>query len=90
MINWVAVVGVTVEVGKLVLNVHVPVNALLFDNTFDNVVYVESAYDFVISWFDDVGFNVDVGRFELKVLVPVHTLLFDSTADNDVNVEIVE
>jgi hypothetical protein len=51
------------------LNVFVPVNVLLFDNTFDNVVYVESAYDFVISCVLVVGVTVDVGKLVLNVFV---------------------
>ncbi len=39
VINCVLVVGVTVDVGKLVLNVHVPVNTLLFDCVALNVVF---------------------------------------------------
>ncbi len=67
----------TVDVGKLVLNVFVPVNELLFDNTFDNVVYVESAYDFVISCVLVVGVKVEVGKLVLNEFEPDHTLLFD-------------
>ncbi len=39
LINWVDDDGVNVDVGRDVLNVVVPVNALLFDWTADNVVF---------------------------------------------------
>ena len=73
VINCVEVVGVSVLVGKLVLNAFVPVQ-VLFEVNIPEPVYVASAYAFVINCVDVVGVSVLVGKLVLNVFVPVHAL----------------
>ena len=73
VISWAPVVGVSVDVGREVLNEFVPVQ------TFAAAIspYVPSPYSFVMSWAFVVGVWLDVGSELLKVVVPVKVLLFD-------------
>lgn len=87
--NCVPLVGVTVLVGKFVLNVFVPVQLLLDPVILAPVVYVASPYALVINCVDDVGVKVLVGKFVLKLLVPLQTLLFDCVAVNLVASEVL-
>ena len=57
------------RVGKLVLNVYVPVHAFVPANKLVGIV---STYVLLHNWLAVVGAIVEVGKLVLKLFVPVH------------------